>query len=196
MGYAFTFPIFKLLGGCRVACYVHYPTISSDMLQVVSQREAAYNNVGAISRSRLLSGAKVMYYRLFAQLYGWMGWFADAVMVNSSWTRNHIRDIWKVPASRLSIVFPPCNTDALRQIPLDNTRRKPYIVSVAQFRPEKNHRLQLEALAEVFRRDSALRQQGVQLILIGGCRHVEDTERQQALASYAVELGIEVRRRL
>ena len=29
MGYAFTFPIFALLGGCKVMAYVHYPTIST-----------------------------------------------------------------------------------------------------------------------------------------------------------------------
>lgn len=27
MGYAFTYPLFRILGGCKVACYVHYPTI-------------------------------------------------------------------------------------------------------------------------------------------------------------------------
>jgi hypothetical protein len=32
MGYAFTFPVFKILGNCRVACYVHYPTISTGAL--------------------------------------------------------------------------------------------------------------------------------------------------------------------
>lgn len=36
MGYAFTYPLFKHLAGRSVACYVHYPTISSDMLQAVS----------------------------------------------------------------------------------------------------------------------------------------------------------------
>lgn len=29
MGYAFTLPMFKYLGGCSVAAYVHYPTIRS-----------------------------------------------------------------------------------------------------------------------------------------------------------------------
>lgn len=29
MGYAFTFPIFSILGGCKVIAYVHYPTIST-----------------------------------------------------------------------------------------------------------------------------------------------------------------------
>lgn len=38
MGYAFTLPIFCYLGGCRVGSYVHYPTVSTDMLSVVRER--------------------------------------------------------------------------------------------------------------------------------------------------------------
>lgn len=38
MGYAFTLPVFRYLGGCHVASYVHYPTISTDMLSVVRER--------------------------------------------------------------------------------------------------------------------------------------------------------------
>lgn len=43
MGYSFTYPLFRYLGGCRVACYVHYPTISSDMVD----RVATNTNNGA-----------------------------------------------------------------------------------------------------------------------------------------------------
>lgn len=42
MGYAFTLPVFRYLGGCRVASYVHYPTISTDMLSVVRDRNPRY----------------------------------------------------------------------------------------------------------------------------------------------------------
>ena len=38
MGYAFTMPLFRYLGGCMVASYVHYPTVSTDMLSVVRNR--------------------------------------------------------------------------------------------------------------------------------------------------------------
>lgn len=38
MGYAFTLPIFRYLAGCKVASYVHYPTVSTDMLSVVRER--------------------------------------------------------------------------------------------------------------------------------------------------------------
>ena len=44
MGYAFTMPLFKYLGGSTVGCYVHYPTISTDMLDRVGRRKAMYNN--------------------------------------------------------------------------------------------------------------------------------------------------------
>ncbi len=35
MGYAFAQPVFGVLGHARVGCYVHYPTISTDMLAKV-----------------------------------------------------------------------------------------------------------------------------------------------------------------
>lgn len=38
-GYAFSFPVARYLGGCSVGCYVHYPTISTDMLAAVASRK-------------------------------------------------------------------------------------------------------------------------------------------------------------
>lgn len=67
-------------------------------------------------------------------------------IVNSTWTAGHIRQLWwhwKAP----TVVFPPCNTLALQQLQLDRKLKRLYLISVAQFRPEKNHRLQLEAFA-------------------------------------------------
>ncbi len=67
-------------------------------------------------------------------------------VVNSTWTAGHIRQLWwkwKAP----TVVFPPCNTLTLQQLPIDRKLKRLYLVSVAQFRPEKNHRLQLEAFA-------------------------------------------------
>ena len=51
--------------------------------------------------------------------------------VNSSWTAGHINALWRIP-QRTTIVFPPCDTMALEHLPLAG--RKPWIVSVAQFR--------------------------------------------------------------
>lgn len=67
-------------------------------------------------------------------------------MVNSSWTRKHLRQLWwKLEDPKR--VFPPCNTAALQTVPLERKLKRLYLVSVAQFRPEKNHSLQLEAFA-------------------------------------------------
>ena len=45
-GAAFTLPLARLFFGCggRVGAYVHYPTISTDMLRVVVERRPAFNN--------------------------------------------------------------------------------------------------------------------------------------------------------
>jgi alpha-1,2-mannosyltransferase len=67
-------------------------------------------------------------------------------MVNSSWTAGHIQQLWwrlRAPA----LVYPPCDTTDLQRLPLDRKLKHLFLVSVAQFRPEKNHRLQLEAYA-------------------------------------------------
>lgn len=143
MGYSFTFPIFKYLGRCKVLCYVHYPTISCDMLESVTNQEAAFNNRRFISRSTFLTNLKLIYYHIFAKLYGFMGRHADIVMANSSWTKGHIEKIWKT--NEVILLHPPCNYSAFKNLPLDG--RLPYhIVSISQFRPEKNHQLQLESL--------------------------------------------------
>jgi alpha-1,2-mannosyltransferase len=131
MGYAFTYPIFKLFGGCEVIAYVHYPTISKDMLNLVFERRPSYNNDANISSSSAKTKAKFIYYSLFAKLYGWMGSFAGLVMVNSNWTKDHIDEIWKIP-QRTHVVFPPCNVSDYKSLELGN--RNQTIVSLGQFR--------------------------------------------------------------
>jgi alpha-1,2-mannosyltransferase len=64
MGYAFTMPLFKYVGGCKVGCYVHYPTISTDMLQAVKSRRAAFNNRRSIANSALFTKLKLIYYKV------------------------------------------------------------------------------------------------------------------------------------
>jgi len=61
MGYAFTFHVVSGLGGVPVGAYVHYPTISSNMIERVALRKAIYNNTSVIASSFILSYAKLMY---------------------------------------------------------------------------------------------------------------------------------------
>lgn len=60
MGYAFTFHVVAWLAGIPVGAYVHYPTISTDMLARVEARHTTYANSNTISSSTALSRVKLM----------------------------------------------------------------------------------------------------------------------------------------
>jgi alpha-1,2-mannosyltransferase len=60
MGYAFTFHVFSLLGGVPVGAYVHYPTISTNMLKRVQSRTESVTNASAIRKSSFLSTLKLL----------------------------------------------------------------------------------------------------------------------------------------
>lgn len=139
-GWAVPYPI-VWLAGARVAAYVHYPTISTDMLACVRRRDAAFNNAADVSASGARTLAKLLYYRAFAVLYGFCGLFPEAVMVNSSWTLGHIRQLWwRRWRSAPHIVYPPCDVSHLAELPLARARGETHLCSIAQFRPEKDHR--------------------------------------------------------
>jgi len=186
MGYSFTYPIFKLLGGSKVVAYVHYPTISTDMLTLVSEQRFSYNNNSNISKSKLKSIAKLIYYHLFARLYGFMGSFSDLAMVNSTWTKNHIVSIWKIPR-KIEVLFPPCNVGKYKSLPLQP--RKQFIVSLAQFRPEKDHALQLRSFSKFLDKYPSYKQK-VKLLLIGASRNKEDESRIESLEKLSIQLEI------
>uniref|UniRef100_A0A8B9RFT4 GDP-Man:Man(3)GlcNAc(2)-PP-Dol alpha-1,2-mannosyltransferase n=1 Tax=Astyanax mexicanus TaxID=7994 RepID=A0A8B9RFT4_ASTMX len=197
MGYAFTLPVFRYLGGCRVGSYVHYPTISTDMLNLVRERNPRFNNADYITNNPLLSAVKVIYYCAFALLYGLAGSCSDVVMVNSTWTLGHILALWRAP-NRTSVVYPPCDVQAFLDVPLDEEeeqkgeRKCHYLVSVAQFRPEKDHQLQIRAFRKLLDKKGAEPggRESVKLMLIGGCRNQEDEDRVLMLRGLCQELGV------
>lgn len=192
MGYAFTLPLFKYLGGCRVGSYVHYPTVSTDMLSVVQNQNAGFNNAAFITRNPVLSRVKLAYYRIFAVVYGLAGSCSDVVMVNSSWTLNHILSLWKA-GNRTSVVYPPCDVQAFLDIPLCEAEAAPghLLVSVGQFRPEKNHPLQIRAFAKLLSEKVAEPRPALKLILIGGCRNQDDERRVNHLRRLSEDLGVQ-----
>ncbi|XP_004577733.2 GDP-Man:Man(3)GlcNAc(2)-PP-Dol alpha-1,2-mannosyltransferase [Ochotona princeps] len=192
MGYAFTLPLFKYLGGCRVGSYVHYPTISTDMLAVVRNQNVGFNNAAFITRNPVLSQAKLIYYHLFAFLYGLAGSCSDTVMVNSSWTLNHILSLWKV-GDCTSVVYPPCDVQTFLDIPLEEEElpAERLLVSIGQFRPEKNHPLQIRAFAKLLGKKVAESPAALKLVLIGGCRNKDDELRVNQLRRLTEELGVQ-----
>jgi alpha-1,2-mannosyltransferase len=151
-GYAFSYLIAKIWFGCTVVSYTHYPQISTDMLQRVQERRPTYNNDIRISRSTAASIVKLIYYKAFAKLYGFAGRFADLVMVNSTWTQRHINEIFKIPASTF-LVYPPCPVTHLVTPTSLLTVRRPIVISVSQFRQEKDHELQIKSFALFLKSD-------------------------------------------
>ncbi|KAL5501840.1 ALG11 [Sanghuangporus vaninii] len=219
MGYAFTFPVVRIVSAGRVpvGAYVHYPTISTDMLARVRARRGNYANAQRISGSAVLSFAKLLYYRIFMYTYACTLRCASFLMVNSTWTKFHINSllahqdapldalssildifvllsqhILKLPTnydrpSSAKIVYPPCETQELVDFPLEG--REKLILSVAQFRPEKDHAAQLHALAELFKTHPEHRKD-IRLIMVGGCRNAEDEARVEGLRALAKDLSV------
>ena len=60
MGYAFTFHVVSILTGAKVGAYVHYPTISTEMIRRVESRVALHNNSASVSSSTFLTRAKLL----------------------------------------------------------------------------------------------------------------------------------------
>ena len=209
-GFAFTYPLAGLVFGCQVMTYTHYPTISTDMLQLVYSRRPTYNNSAEVTGSTVSHIVKLVYYAVFTALYCLVGQCASVVMVNSTWTQRHIRTLWLRSKRSTQIVYPPCDTATLQALPLlspiplaEQSQagadgkpgcRRDMILSVGQFRPEKDHELQLRAFA-LFRhhfdqQHSIHLVDHVRLVLLGGARGVEDERRVERLRRLADELEI------
>ncbi|KPA86666.1 putative alpha-12-mannosyltransferase [Leptomonas pyrrhocoris] len=187
VGVPFVYPLLRLLAGCTVISYTHYPIISSAMTQRVRNGEAGHNNAGFIAHNPALRWGKLAYYKVVYLLYRCMGWFPHVVFTNSSWTQNHVQAaFWPRTCIRL---FPPCDTAGFAAASKPAVERRPSIVSVGQFRPEKNHCLQLGAFHQALPHLPA----DARLVVIGGARNVADEERVAALRTHAKKLGIEGR---
>jgi alpha-1,2-mannosyltransferase len=136
---------------------------------------------------------KLLYWKLFAMLYGSCGRGIDVIMCNSSWTAGHLRSLWSNKASTISVVFPPVAVEALTEaIPLAKgvmgMKRENIILCIAQFRPEKKHDLIIDSFAHFLRENPTLND--TKLVLIGSVRHSEDRTRVYDLRLLAHEKGV------
>ncbi|VDN54948.1 unnamed protein product [Dracunculus medinensis] len=195
MGCPLTLPLFRWIAGSKVACYVHYPTISSDMISLVESRKPSYNNAQWITRNPFFCFAKLYYYKLFAILYKFCGLSSHIVMVNGSWTMKHINYLWNVP-ERTFLLYPPCDVNFLLKLKSNSefllvNEGKVQILSIGQIRPEKNHGLQLDFLAILKKKllENNISAK-VHLVICGGCRNDDDITRCTQLKNYASNLGL------
>jgi len=75
--------------------------------------------------------------------------------------------------------------------------REPVILSVGQFRPEKDHPLQIRAFARFLNSSSSstgkkghTTNKDIKLVLLGSCRGAEDERRVEVLRALAAEAGV------
>lgn len=106
----------------------------------------------------------------------------------------------KIPSTspRIRLLYPPCDTVHLSSLPLSTSSRiglsEPIIIiSLAQFRPEKEHSTQLHALAFLLSSPtlSPTLKARVKLVCAGSVRNEADAQRVEALRALARELGVE-----
>jgi alpha-1,2-mannosyltransferase len=185
-GCAFAYPVFSI-ARVPIVSYVHYPFISSDMMQAVANQSVSINNSSLIARSGVLTKVKSVYYGLLSRIYGFCGSRTSCSMANSEWTLDHLGKVW--PRSKCTKVFPPCDLESMEALDLHN-ERKPVIFSLSQFRPEKNQNMQIHVMKRLF--EIAPEWMGnVKLVMCGGCRNDQDLKRSEYFKQLAEELGIE-----
>jgi alpha-1,2-mannosyltransferase len=173
MGYAFTLPFVSSVLEIPTAAYVHYPTISTDMLGRVSG----------------ISIGKQLYWRTFAFLYGYVCRQMDVLITNSSWTMGHMERLTGKKDGEIRVIFPPCDTVALKNLEL--SRREKLIIDVAQFRPEKDHNTVLRAFSILLSHNPGLRKENVKLVLIGSVRDDRDRQKVVELQQQAKSLDVD-----
>ncbi|CZR41474.1 alpha-1,2-mannosyltransferase alg-11 [Fusarium proliferatum] len=201
MGYAFALGLCKFLfPKVPTGAYVHYPTISTDMLDSLDSTAASGTQGAHAGKGAGAQGfAKKNYWKLFAILYSWVGSTVDIVMTNSTWTQGHIKSLWgpyrkqKSKTDPIAVVYPPTAVREMeREVEVSEEsekRREKALVYLAQFRPEKNHQLIMRSFA-TFLKTKSEASNGAQLILIGSVRDDSDSKRVYELRLLANELGI------
>lgn len=201
MGYAFA------LGLCRwlfktvpTGAYVHYPTISTDMLESLDPNSPlGTQGVNAGQGKGVRGWAKRLYWKGFAYLYTKMGTTIDVVMTNSTWTQAHVTSLWG-PSRResgrndaIAVVYPPCAVeeleDAVEVSTASEAKREKILLYIAQFRPEKNHQLILQSFSEFVKTGSEA-SKGARLVLVGSVRDDADAKRVYNLRLLVHELQI------
>jgi alpha-1,2-mannosyltransferase len=201
MGYAFALGLSRFLfRNMPTGAYVHYPTISTDMLDSLDPASATgQQGVNAGQGVGTRGTVKKLYWRLFSRLYSSMGSTIDVVMTNSTWTQNHIQQLWgplrqkKARSRDIAVVYPPVAVRELEQevevSAASEKLRNKSLVYIAQFRPEKNHQLILQAFAEFVRTGTPAAKEA-RLILIGSVRDDSDSKRVYKLRLLVNELHI------
>jgi alpha-1,2-mannosyltransferase len=173
------------LSGTKVISYVHYPLISTDMISKVREMRPSYNNSSLITSRASISSLKIVYYYFLLKWYQTAGFWCNLALCNSSWTYNHIHSLW---SCKTKVIYPSCDVSKFVKIPLEAPKQA-FAISIGQFRPEKDHSLQILSFSLLIAQHPHL--SSCKLMLVGSCRDQEDLDRVENLKKLAIELQIQ-----
>jgi alpha-1,2-mannosyltransferase len=71
---------------------------------VTDIKKKKFNNSARIADSKILSFAKLIYYKVLIYFYGVMGKRVDFCWANSTWTRDHMAQLWLKWADNFKIL--------------------------------------------------------------------------------------------
>ncbi|KAK6589895.1 glycosyl transferase [Cryptosporidium xiaoi] len=144
-GYSFSLIPARILPTTKhVSTYIHYPQVRKDRIDEARKR-------GNYLRYLYLKSFSIIYYLSFKS--------AHKVVVNSNWTRCRFEELFVDKKLNIQVCYPPIfkykiNKEELSEVNLK--KRDETVVSLAQFRPEKNQMLQIKIFHQVLKRISAL----------------------------------------
>lgn len=172
-----------------IISYIHYPTVSRDML-------TAAKNIGGI-----YGFLKYCYWSILLKLYTFSILWVDIKLFNSTWTGENVAASLGWAGKHIDldecILYPPCvsyDDIDFDKTPIDNLIRSPRdrcIVYLAQFRPEKRHKLLIRHYQDYLSK-CASRNIDVphKLVLVGSVRLNKDEEFIRELQDLINELNI------
>lgn len=155
------------------------------MIQRVRERRPTYNNSQRITEYVSVSRLKLVYYKVLMNAYRLMGRCVEIAMCNSTWTMNHISNIWD---GNVRVVYPPCDVEPFLKLKMSKDQEF-RVISIGQFRPEKDHFLQIESIKTLLNAHPELSK--LKLLILGSCRNRQDEELVASLRSRVAEYDLQ-----
>lgn len=121
----------------HISTYIHYPQVRKEIIENEKRKNIL----------------RYFYLKLFSFVYKLSVRLANKIVVNSNWTFDMLNELWGRNCVKMSVCYPPINMDcySLNKF-ADPKSRKNVIISLSQFRVEKNHFIQIKIFSGILKK--------------------------------------------
>jgi alpha-1,2-mannosyltransferase len=187
----FVYYVLKYFSKCRIICFYHCPYLESSVVNYVKMKKPFFERFNIFKKH---------YYNLIFKYYVKNGEMIDFLIFNSSITKLGILNIWKI--RNYVTLNTPCNIQLYdeKDYYLNTTKpssfkyseqrglqRENTIVSFSQFRPEKDHLMQIRIFQNVLEKSKL---KDLKLNIIGFVKTEKDLEVYQYLNHVVKSLNL------